>query len=247
MTWLLDAGNTRVKVSWLGPDGVLSEAQVYDYSAIPAWVAGLDSNSRLLVACVAGNDHRELLQEQLPTQTEWVRTPAVGLGVRCAYRDHRKWGVDRWLALAAMHARAQSGQGSAVVDMGTATTFDVCDADGQHLGGWIAPGPQALIQALGHGRTALPQAAAELPAALGLATDTEEALLHGALHCAVGSIRAAADAAREYGIDTLTLAGGAAPLIQPYLQGLSVNIEQELVTQGLALYAQMVEKPAQSG
>ncbi len=246
MTWLLDAGNTRVKITQLADDGAMSTSQVYDYAEIGEWAAGVHSAERLLVACVAGNSHRAQLQEQLPPQSEWVQTPAAGLGIRCAYRDHRKWGVDRWLALAAVHASARTGEGSAVVDMGTATTFDICDASGQHLGGWIAPGPQALLQALGNGRTALPQAASKLPDQLGLAIDTEEALLHGALHCAVGSIRAAADTAREHGVPTLILAGGGAALMQPYIQGLSVSIASELVTQGLALYAQVVEKPAQS-
>ncbi len=246
MTWLLDAGNTRIKVSRLDANGEPTEPQRVDYADVSAWVAELDADARILISCVAANQHRAALSAQLPSHTEWVQTPPEGLGIRCAYANHRKWGVDRWLALATVHARAPAGQGSAVCDVGTATTFDLCDEHGRHQGGWIAPGPLALMQALGNGRTSLPQAASELPEHLGLATDTEEALLYGALHCAIGSIRAAAETAAERNIDTLVVAGGGAELLQPYLQGLKIRIEPELVTRGLADYARTVEKPAQS-
>lgn len=246
MTWLIDAGNTRIKISRIDATGAPTEPQKLKYVDMPAWAQKLDVNARIVVSCVAANQHRAALQEHLPASSEWVQTPAEGLGIRCAYRDNRKWGVDRWLALAAVHADARPGEGSAVVDVGTATTFDICDAQGQHQGGWIAPGPLALLQALGNGRTSLPQAAADLPDELGLAIDTEEALLHGALHCAVGSIRAAADAASRQGIDTLFIAGGGADLLKPYLHGLQVRIQPELVLHGLALYAKRVEKPTQS-
>lgn len=246
MTWLVDAGNTRIKISRIDASGNPAAPQKVEYVDMPAWVQTLDHDARIIISCVAANQHRAALQEHLPARSEWVQTPAEGLGIRCAYRDNRKWGVDRWLALAAVHANASAGKGSAVVDIGTATTFDICDSQGQHQGGWIAPGPLALLQALGNGRTSLPQAAADLPDELGLATDTEEALLHGALHCAVGSIRAASAAASLHGIDTLVIAGGGAPLLKPYLQGLQMHIETDLVLHGLALYAKRVEKPTQS-
>lgn len=241
MTWLIDAGNTRLKLARLPEQGQPLAPSVMSYAtladAAPPWT----TDEPVVVACVAANAHRERLQSLLPPTARWATTPALGLGIQSAYAQHHKWGVDRWLALAAAHARHRGTQGSAVVDIGTATTFDLCDADGRHQGGWIAPGPVALIEALGRGRTALPQASADMPATLGLARDTEDGLLLGALHCAVGSVHAALDAARAQGIARLILTGGGARLLQRYLPADAITIADELVLEGLMLYARSLE------
>lgn len=243
MTWLVDAGNTRLKLARVRADGLIGKPRVLAYDqltdALSPWADADAEAEAVVVACVAANAHREQLQSWLPARARWAQTPREGLGIRCSYANPLKWGVERWLALAAVHHQrgASAYTGSAVLDIGTATTLDICDADGTHLGGWIAPGPAALIEALGKGRTALPQASSEMPSQLGLAQDTEEGLLLGALHCAVGSIRAAQEAARENGVDRLTLTGGGAALLRPYLATAGIVMVDELVLRGLALWA----------
>lgn len=237
MIWLLDAGNTQVKVAVFDAGHAPSRSDTVPYAKFAGWARSLSGADRVVVSCVAANTHREHLEECLAERAHWVRTPAEGLGIRCAYEDHRKWGVDRWLALAAVQHCAPKGQGSAVVDIGTATTFDICNARGEHLGGWIAPGPVALLEALGSGRTSLPRAASDLPAWLGLATDTEQALTHGALHCAVGCLRAALAQASAEGISQLFLSGGGVNVLAPYLSDDGTQIQHDLVLHGLWLYA----------
>ncbi|MEN8721112.1 MAG: type III pantothenate kinase [Oceanococcaceae bacterium] len=241
MTWLIDAGNTRLKVARLPAPGQALAPRVISYADLVDAPLPWAADELVVVACVAASAHRERLQSLLPPTARWATTPARGLGIQSAYAQHHKWGVDRWLALAAAHARQRGAQGSAVVDIGTATTFDLCDADGQHRGGWIAPGPVALIEALGQGRTALPQASANMPVTLGLARDTEDGLLLGALHCAVGSVRAALDAARAHGIEQLILTGGGARMLERYLPADAITVADELVLEGVMLYARALE------
>ncbi len=72
-----------------------------------------------------------------------VRSPLIvdhttDLGIRNRYRDPSAVGPDRLANAAA--ARVHYGAPAVVVDLGTATTFDVLSARGEYLGGVIAPG-----------------------------------------------------------------------------------------------------------
>lgn len=72
--------------------------------------------------------------------------PGVRTGVAIKMDDPREVGADRLvntLAAYALHA----GPGI-VVDFGTATSFDVYSADGDFIGGAIAPGIRASMEAL---------------------------------------------------------------------------------------------------
>lgn len=233
--WLVDAGNTQLKLrQHLGAELPVAGPLTLPYADLPAWLGRAGGQARFVVACVGSPARRTELAEVLPEDTLWAATPAQGLGIRCSYADHRKWGVDRWLALAAAH-RLEPGP-TAVIDIGTATTVDLCDASGQHLGGWIAPGPKALIQAL-ISHTALPQAADDLPEVLDLASDTEAAILLGALQSAVGGIAQACTVAAAHGIPQAVLTGGGAPLLWKYLQDLPLRHQPDLVLDGLGMLA----------
>jgi type III pantothenate kinase len=54
------------------------------------------------------------------------------------YRDYRRLGLDRWLAILGGYELA--GKACLVLDLGTAITADLVDPDGRHLGGYICPG-----------------------------------------------------------------------------------------------------------
>ena len=78
----------------------------------------------------------------------------VKTGVRVRYEDPRAVGADR-IADAVAVQRLYGGP-ACVVDFGTATTFDAISAEGDYLGGAIAPG-------IGIAAEALFQRAAKLP------------------------------------------------------------------------------------
>lgn len=71
---------------------------------------------------------------------------AAQTGVPTRYTDPETVGIDRLVACRA--ARDLHGTPCVVVDMGTAVTFDAVSADGEHLGGAIAPGLGTSARAL---------------------------------------------------------------------------------------------------
>ena len=80
--------------------------------------------------------------------------PGIKTGIRLKYENPRTIGADRIVNV--IGAYEQYGGPLIVIDIGTATTFDVVDENGDFLGGVIAPG-------LGISAEALFQKAANLP------------------------------------------------------------------------------------
>lgn len=71
---------------------------------------------------------------------------STGFGVRHCYKDYHRLGVDRWLTLVALASEVKDT--TLIIDAGTAVTADLIDANGQHLGGWIAPGFKLMQESL---------------------------------------------------------------------------------------------------
>lgn len=90
---------------------------------------------RILEAC-----RRYLHQDPL------VVDAGVKTGVRIRYEDTRAVGADRIVDAAAV--QHLYGGPACVVDFGTATTFDAISAEGDYLGGAIAPGIGIAAEAL---------------------------------------------------------------------------------------------------
>jgi type III pantothenate kinase len=98
----------------------------------------------------------------------------------------RETGVDRVLNIAA--AYEQIGGACVVVDAGTAITVDCCNANGDFLGGAIAPGINMMLDAL-HEKTAkLPRIAFERPSGA-VGDSTEAAIRQGVFHAMRGLVR----------------------------------------------------------
>ncbi|MCR4407792.1 MAG: type III pantothenate kinase [Anaerolineae bacterium] len=86
------------------------------------------------------------LSETHLRQTPLVVDAGVRTGVRIRYDNPREVGADR-VANAAATYRIYGGP-ACVVDFGTATTFDAISAEGDYLGGAIAPGIFIAAEAL---------------------------------------------------------------------------------------------------
>lgn len=80
------------------------------------------------------------------TGAPFVVEPGVRTGLRLLVDDPREVGADR--VVNALAAREHYGGPAIVVDFGTATTLDVISADGDYLGGAIAPGLAISAEAL---------------------------------------------------------------------------------------------------
>ena len=117
-----------------------------------------------------------------------VLSPSMALPIRNGYGTPATVGPDRLAAACAAHFMAQELNNAhptpaAVIDCGTAITFDLIDAGGTFLGGNIAPGLSLRLQAL-HEHTAhlplLQPTEEELKRALrGIGTTTHEAIFCG--------------------------------------------------------------------
>jgi type III pantothenate kinase len=112
-----------------------------------------------------------------------ARCVVVGTGMKTGLPvltdNPRETGTDR---IANAVAVVQRGLAPAiVVDCGTATTFDVIDAESRFVGGAIAPGVEISVEALAAGGAQLRRVELHPPRAL-VAKNTVEALQSGAVY-----------------------------------------------------------------
>jgi type III pantothenate kinase len=255
MTVLIDIGNTRIKWATLERGALVARGSAVHRdsldAAVAAFAAGLPAKPRIIAANVAGDAVAKRLAALAAARPggslTFVATSNERFGVRCAYADPSKLGVDRWVAILAAHHRARGA--ACVIDAGTAATFDAVDATGAHLGGLIVPGARLLATALDRntsniGRTAAPPAAARGLDLLGRNTDA--AVGHGAwLALAAALDRAVATVAGALGATPLVyLTGGDADALRGWLES-RVELRADLVLEGLALFA-AVEAEANS-
>ena len=244
MKLLLDLGNTRIKWALqLQPQGWLSRGalnwhgdDVADQLAL-AW-ADIPSLTRVIAASVV-DDRREALVTALSERLfhctpEWVRTPASACGVVNAYATPQKLGVDRFLAMVA--ALASHHAPCVLVGVGTALTLDALAADGQHIGGLIAPGPQLMQQSLA---TATAQVRLERPGDIvDWADNTADAVASGCWQAAAALVErfVLRVTPRLAASPALILGGGDAERLMPLIS-LPSQLNQNGVLGGLAIWA----------
>lgn len=240
---LVDVGNTRVKwAAWSG--GALASRCAAKHSGWTDddWHRELFAAGpcdRVLVASVAGDEVRRRLAEAARRagagQVEFVTTTAAAAGVRNAYPEPRLLGVDRWVAVVGAWSLTQSA--CCVVDVGTAATVDGLDATGQHLGGYIVPGPRMMVHSLLSGTSDLAAhtAASGIDAAATLASNTRDAIERGCRIALAALVdHAYADITqRSRATPRLLITGGAAAEIAPYVKSPLESIP-DLVLHGLA-------------
>jgi len=237
MHLLVDIGNTRLKWGMATESGFLSgeplvHRELSRQDLLAAWNS-IGSPARMAIACVSAKPLLELVcsvAEELWQGIEIVhaQSKAYACGVHNAYRQPEKLGVDRWLALLAVHR--QYSQAVCLVDCGTAITLDVMDAQGRHQGGMICPGLALMKQSLYLGTENLQFSGTHYP--VELASFTEAAIYSGTLSAATGLIEHVL--ARQPEQTQLILTGGDAKLIASQLAFKAV-IDPDLVLRGLAM------------
>lgn len=237
--WLFDLGNSRLKCAPLRDDGAPGEAQALGHDE-GRFAAALDAvlpahGNCAHVASVASPGLTVAVLEALTARFDRIslaRTQPRLAGVRIAYAQPAKLGVDRFLAMLAAHAQGPSPW--LIAGVGTALTIDLLDGDGRHAGGRIAPSPALM-------RRALRDAAAQLPETGGafgeFAADTEDALASGCEGAALGlTERSLREGERLLGAPPrLLLHGGGAEALRAHFP--QAAWEPSLVLHGLAVWA----------
>lgn len=252
---LLDLGNTRIKWAMCSRADVSIGADLGSIHAIehadPVWqtqfaaaLASLPTPDSIALAAVAPEmivaAALRLLAARWPElAVQRAHSQARLARFRSAYAQPERLGVDRFLAAV---AAAQVPESRLVIGCGTALTIDLIDANGQHLGGLIAPAPETMRAAV-LARTAgvhwLRQGAA-----LDFGCNTEDALEGGIWMAAAGMVeRALRKASARLGAMPVLIAhGGSAPALAGMLE-VPLPIEPGLVFNGLLIWLDAQQDP----
>ena len=239
MILLIDSGNSRLKWA-IFQEGKLQTSYALNNQTlnadklIDAW-KDLPIPKQLAIANVSST---HLLDIVKTVATElWpyvpfiqVKSESQAFGVKNAYLQPEKLGVDRWLALIAAHNFYQKP--ACIIDCGTAITIDFIDADGNHQGGMISPGLTLMKQSLATSTDLL--AFNEASYNIGPANFTEAAIYNGTLSAATGLIEHVLS--KQEPLLTVILTGGDASVIAEQLT-IKVIIDLNLVLHGLAVVA----------
>jgi type III pantothenate kinase len=185
----------------------------------------------LLAALLQANGHAldvvdgVIISSVVPSVTTWLAEMSrqrlglepivvsgdLDVGLRLDVDEPRQLGADRIVDCVAAFAR--HGGPAIVIDLGTATTFDVIGADGAYLGGAIAAGVGTSLEALASNAAQLFNVALRMPEAV-IGRNTADQLRAGIVAGHLAMLEGMIVRTRaELGVAaTVILTGGYAPL-----------------------------------
>lgn len=225
---LLDIGNSRIKWGVLDDGSIHRTGHIAHDSIQDQGLAALTSKlprrvDTVFASNVAGTSFATRLSGVVgmhcDADVRFARSEKAACGVSNSYRQPRRLGVDRWVAMIGAWAELESA--CLVVDAGTAVTIDALAANGSHLGGQIIPSVGVM-------------AAGQKSGTQIFAGTTAGAVGQGSLNAVVGAVERAARAVRDdQGDATIILTGGDASRILKSLDDEAIH-RPHLVLQGLA-------------
>ncbi|MEM9068252.1 MAG: type III pantothenate kinase [Myxococcota bacterium] len=162
-----------------------------------------------------------------------VVQPGIKTGMRLLYENPREVGADRIVNAVAAYERV--GGAVIVVDFGTATTFDCISAQGEYLGGAIAPGMEISANAL-FSRAARLFRAQLLRPPKAIGRNTAHSMQAGIVFGYVGLVDGLVSRLREEmgGEVRIIATGGLARLIEPDSESIE-EVDDFLTLDGLRL------------
>ena len=175
----------------------------------------------------------ELLASKWTQARVLVVGPGVKTGIPIRYDDPREVGPDR--IVNAVAAKERYGAPVIVVDFGTSTNFDVVSADGDYVGGVIAPGIEISMEALFARAARLVNVDYAAPAAV-IGKTTVGGLQSGLVYGFAGQVDGIVGRIREeLGVDARAVAtGGLADLVAPHSRTIE-QVDPFLTLDGLRL------------
>jgi len=234
----IDIGNTRAK--WRLSDAGLTiqkgviDTQCEDWSSL----AALRSRNpgRVRVSNVAGEKVarrvRGAVTKAFGVEAEFALSCETVGQVVSGYEDPKQLGIDRWLAILAGWDLFRDD--CVVIDAGSALTFDFVDAKARHVGGYIIPGQQMMLNAL-FGGTSGVRVNSSLKPNVDFGKNTSEAVQNGCFAMALALIEKSMAGTREgCGSIKVVLTGGDAESLLVSLPNAVIH-SPDLVLDGLAL------------
>jgi type III pantothenate kinase len=259
MLLVVDAGNTNIVFAvhdgtrWAGSWRIATDPQrTSDEYAV--WLLALLGHARLdpkaVRRAVIGTVVPAALYHLRRLCRDWfeveplIARASLDWGFRIRVDQPSEVGADRLLN--SLAAYRLFGEALIVIDFGTATTFDVVAADGDYLGGAIAPGINLSIEALHQAAARLPRIGIGRPQAV-IGRGTVPAMQSGIYWGYVGLVEGlAARIARELATPPRIVGtGGLAPL---FAEGTTIfdRVEPDLTLDGLRLLAERNPAPTWS-
>lgn len=211
MILLIDIGNSRTKYVHLISGELSATTQLNnDDFSVKYFVKYFSQASQIIVANVA----KSALTDELATwcalqkiSYKQVHSEQQKNTLISAYQEPTTLGIDRWLALlGTMHLYSQ--ENVLIIDAGTATTVDLLAASGQHQGGWILAGINALFTSiLSH--STLVHAKNKTTPSLAFGANTSDNVNNACWAATLGMIERAIEQAQQLGdINRIILTGG---------------------------------------
>jgi type III pantothenate kinase len=245
MILLIDIGNTRIKWAMLENNHLREQEAAphaaWSHTECDAAFGHLPRPSRIIVGNVGGDRIGGIVRDvsfaHWGVEPELIHSTAEAAGIRNAYSEAWKLGVDRWLAMIAAVSIHRSAV--CVVGIGTAATIDGVDATGRHLGGLIVPGPELMVESLLKNTSEIARRTENGSIGQGVfANNTLGAIRQGAANSIAALAERAVDSMHaEIGSQpALVLTGGAATDVGRQIRFAHVIIP-DLVLKGLAVIA----------
>ena len=175
---------------------------------------------------------RNMAERWFPEVPLVVLGPGVRSGMPILYDNPREVGPDR--IADAVAAYDLYGGPTLIVDMGTATTFEAVSAEGEYLGGAIAPGVAISMEALYSHAAALRSVELVEPRSV-IGRSTAESIQSGVLYGFAAQVDGmCARFQGEIGEATVVATGGLSSLIAPYATSVE-HVEPWLTLHGLRI------------
>ncbi len=213
----MDIGNTRASLGCFD-GGVMSFRKDVQTEAVSGTVSEISTENvdLCVISCVSSKTSFILdeMRRSLKCPVKEVRVKDAPLKIH--YERVESVGQDR--IVNALGASLYSKTGAIVVDLGTATHFDIVDPKGEFWGGPILSGVETMLQGLVQRIPHLPE-----PSLLGalepVSQSTEGAIRTGTILCAAGGIeRILFEIRKQLDYSPMTLlTGGNANLVEPYI------------------------------
>lgn len=167
----------------------------------------------------------------------------ANLGMKIALKNPKEVGADR--IANAYGAKIKYSLPAIVVDIGTATTFDIVSKDGKFLGGVIMPGLNLQFKSLNTNTSKLPKIDAGL-SEKAIGNSTENAILSGIMRGSASAIEGLIHQCElELGEKaTIIATGGQSRLLSEYMFRNFDYVDSTLTLEGLKLLYELNRVPA---
>ncbi|MBJ7539512.1 type III pantothenate kinase [Marinomonas transparens] len=226
---VVDAGNTSIKFTAFQDDDVLWMRRGDE---LPS---GTDFDPQnIYIASVRSHALTELLQASIQAEFPKSRVLVItsqsyACGVKNAYFEPARLGVDRWLGVVAAH-HVVTGD-VVVIDAGTAIKVDLVNKEGDHLGGYIVPGLAMMEEVLLSKTGRIRYDAHEVVKGEGLPNSTARAVTEGCHEMALGFLERIYQCYQDY---RWVVTGGDAQALLGLL-GVSLELQPNLIALGAKL------------